>query len=131
MGLVIVVGDVRNVMLRTRQLGFDPFQGYKRKERNVRDFRVREAIKEIAQLDGAFVVARDGTVEAACRLIDAPDERADAAQRPGQPTLGRGGDHRGDQIGCRGRQPVKRHCPAVSETARSFCGSLPCVTPAP
>jgi DNA integrity scanning protein DisA with diadenylate cyclase activity len=71
-GTLIVVADARNVMLRTRQLGFDPFKGYKRKERNVRDFRVREAIKEIAQLDGAFVVGRDGTVEAACRLIDAP-----------------------------------------------------------
>jgi diadenylate cyclase len=71
-GTLIVVGDARNVMTRTRQLGFDPFKGYLRKERNVRDFRVREAIKEIAQLDGAFVVARDGTVEAACRLVDAP-----------------------------------------------------------
>ena len=71
-GTLIVVGDSRNVITRTRQLGFDPFRGYLRKERNVRDFRVREAIKEIAQLDGAFVVSRDGTVEAACRLIDAP-----------------------------------------------------------
>jgi DNA integrity scanning protein DisA with diadenylate cyclase activity len=34
---------------------------------------VREAIKEIAQLDGAFVVGRDGTVEAGCRIIDAPN----------------------------------------------------------
>jgi DNA integrity scanning protein DisA with diadenylate cyclase activity len=71
-GTLIVVGDARRVLARTRALGFDPFRGYRRKERNVRDFRVREAIKEIAQLDGAFVVARDGTVEAACRLIDAP-----------------------------------------------------------
>jgi len=71
-GSLIVVGDVRNVINRTRPLGFDPFKGYRRKERNVRDPRVREAIKEIAQLDGAFVVGRDGTVEAACRLIDAP-----------------------------------------------------------
>ncbi len=71
-GTLIVVGDARNVMPRTRQLGFDPFKGYRRKERNFRDPRVREAVKEIAQLDGAFVVARDGTVEAACRLIDAP-----------------------------------------------------------
>jgi DNA integrity scanning protein DisA with diadenylate cyclase activity len=71
-GTLIVVGDARRVMARTRPLGFDPFKGYRRKERNVRDLRVREAIKEIAQLDGAFVVARDGTVEAACRLIDAP-----------------------------------------------------------
>ncbi len=71
-GTLIVVGDARAVMARSRPLGFDPFKGYRRKERNVRDLRVREAIKEIAQLDGAFVVARDGTVEAACRLIDAP-----------------------------------------------------------
>lgn len=71
-GSLIVVGDARKVLPRTRPLGFDPFKGYRRKERNVRDPRVREAIKEIAQLDGAFIVARDGTVEASCRLIDAP-----------------------------------------------------------
>ena len=72
-GTLIVVGDVRNVLLRSRTLGFDPFKGYRRKERNLRDLKVREAIKEIAQMDGAFVVARDGTVEAACRIIDAPN----------------------------------------------------------
>ncbi len=72
-GTLVVVGDVRNVMGRSRTLGFDPFKGYLRKERNLRDLRVREAIKEIAQMDGAFVVARDGTVEAACRIIDAPN----------------------------------------------------------
>lgn len=73
-GTLLVVGDVRNVMARARTLGFDPFKGYKRKERNVRDPRVREAIKEIAQMDGAFVVARDGTVEAACQILDAPTD---------------------------------------------------------
>jgi DNA integrity scanning protein DisA with diadenylate cyclase activity len=72
-GTLIVVGDVRNVLGRSRTLAFDPFKGYRRKERNLRDPRVREAIKEIAQMDGAFVVARDGTVEAACRIIDAPN----------------------------------------------------------
>jgi DNA integrity scanning protein DisA with diadenylate cyclase activity len=71
-GTLIVIGDVRNVLARTRTLGFDPFKGYRRKERNIRDVRVREAIKEIAQLDGAFIVGRDGTVEAACAIIDAP-----------------------------------------------------------
>ena len=72
-GSLIVVGDARNVLARTRALGFDPFKGYLRKERNVRDVKVREAIKEIAQMDGAFVVGRDGTVEAACRIVDAPN----------------------------------------------------------
>ncbi len=72
-GTLMVVGDVRAVLGRSRTLGFDPFKGYRRKERNLRDGRVREAIKEIAQMDGAFVVSRDGTVEAACRIIDAPN----------------------------------------------------------
>ena len=71
-GTLIVVGDARDVLARSRTLGFDPFKGYRRKDRNIRDHRVREAIKEIAQLDGAFVVSRDGTVEAACRILDAP-----------------------------------------------------------
>lgn len=71
-GTLIVVGDSRDVLARSRTLGFDPFKGYRRKERNIRDNRVREAIKEIAQLDGAFIISRDGTVEASCRIIDAP-----------------------------------------------------------
>lgn len=71
-GTLIVVGDHRNVLERTRPLGFDPFKGYPRRDRNIRDVRVREAIKEIAQLDGGIIVSRDGTVEAGCRLVDAP-----------------------------------------------------------
>ena len=71
-GTLIVVGDTRAVRERSRSLAFDPFRGYRRKERNIRDTRVREAIKEIAQLDGGFIVSRDGTVEAACQYIDAP-----------------------------------------------------------
>lgn len=71
-GTLLVVGDSREVLTRSRTLGFDPFKGYRRKDRNIRDVRVREAIKEIAQLDGGFVVSRDGTVEAACQIIDAP-----------------------------------------------------------
>ncbi len=71
-GTLLVVGDARDVLARSRTLGFDPFKGYRRKDRNIRDGKVREALKEIAQLDGAFVVSRDGTVEAACRILDAP-----------------------------------------------------------
>ena len=71
-GTLIIVGDARDVLAKSRTLGFDPFKGYPRKARNIRDLRVREAIKEIAQLDGAFVVGKDGTTEAACQIIDAP-----------------------------------------------------------
>jgi DNA integrity scanning protein DisA with diadenylate cyclase activity len=71
-GTMFVVGDTRRVLAMSHPIGFDPVKGYSRKERNLSDPRVREGIKEIAQMDGAFVVAPDGTVEAAARYIDAP-----------------------------------------------------------
>ncbi len=69
-GTLFVVGDTRNVLAVSHAIVFDPVRGYQRKDRNLRDPKVREGIKEIAQLDGAFVVAPDGTVEAACQLIE-------------------------------------------------------------
>jgi DNA integrity scanning protein DisA with diadenylate cyclase activity len=69
-GTMFVVGDARKVMAMSRPIGFDPVKGYSRRERNLRDRRVRESIKEIAKLDGAIIVGRDGTVEAAARYID-------------------------------------------------------------
>lgn len=69
-GTLFVIGDARKVLANSQPSGFDPMKGYSRKDRRLQDPRVREGIKEIAQLDGAFVVAADGTVEAACRLLD-------------------------------------------------------------
>jgi len=71
-GTMFVVGDTRKVLAASHPVGFDPVRGYGRKERNLDDARVREGIKEIAQMDGAIIVAHDGTVEAACRYVDAP-----------------------------------------------------------
>lgn len=72
-GTLFVVGDTRRVLTHCRPLGFDPVKGYKKSERSLRDARTREAVKEIAQLDGAFVVAADGTVEASCQMVEAAD----------------------------------------------------------
>ena len=69
-GTMFVVGDARNVLASSHPVGFDPVRGYGRKERNLDDPRVREAVKEIAQMDGAFIVSGDGTVEASCRYVD-------------------------------------------------------------
>lgn len=69
-GTMFVIGDTRRVLTNSHPAGYDPVKGYSRKERNLSDARNREAVKEIAQLDGAFIVAKDGTVEASCRLID-------------------------------------------------------------
>ncbi len=69
-GTMFVVGDHRQVLEQSQPSGFDFVKGYPRRERSLADLRVRENLKEIAQLDGMFVVAADGTVEASCRIID-------------------------------------------------------------
>ncbi|MHB8901397.1 MAG: DNA integrity scanning protein DisA nucleotide-binding domain protein [Thermoguttaceae bacterium] len=69
-GTMFVVGDTRKVLARSKPAGFDPVRGYARKERTLFDARVREGIKEIAQMDGAIIVSPDGTIEAACRYVD-------------------------------------------------------------
>jgi DNA integrity scanning protein DisA with diadenylate cyclase activity len=71
-GTMFVVGDTKRVMKNSRPIGFDPVRGYTCRERDLACPAVREGIKEIAQLDGAFVISRDGVVRAACRMIDAP-----------------------------------------------------------
>lgn len=71
-GTMFVVGDHRRVLKHCHPVGFDPVRGYGRQDRNLDDAKVREGIKEIAQMDGAFVIASDGTVEAAVQYISAP-----------------------------------------------------------
>jgi DNA integrity scanning protein DisA with diadenylate cyclase activity len=73
-GTLFVVGDSKRVMTMARPINFNPFRGYSPAERDVRDRKVREQIKDIAQLEGAIVIRRDGVAEAACMYIDAPAE---------------------------------------------------------
>jgi DNA integrity scanning protein DisA with diadenylate cyclase activity len=72
-GTMFVVGDTRKVDKMSRPMNFNPFRGYSHKERDIRDRSVREQIKDIAQLEGAFIIRRDGVAVAACRRIEAPD----------------------------------------------------------
>ena len=69
-GTLLVVGDTRKVLAMSRAAGFDPVRGYCRKERSLFDAKVREGIKEIAQLDGAIVVSADGVVQSAARYLE-------------------------------------------------------------
>jgi diadenylate cyclase len=73
-GTMLVVGDTRKVMSMCRPLNFNPFRGYSKEERDVRDRRVREQIKDIAQLEGAIIISRDGLAEAACMYVDTTSE---------------------------------------------------------
>src|SRR5205814_8780508 len=73
-GTMFVVGDTRKVMGMSRSLNFNPFRGYSRAERDIRDRKVREQIKDIAQLEGAILIRRDGVADAACMYVDVPAE---------------------------------------------------------
>ncbi|GDY07191.1 MAG: hypothetical protein DWI21_11475 [Planctomycetota bacterium] len=71
-GALFVVGQHRKVLEFSHEQIHDPFRGYARKERLIRSPRVRESVKELAQIDGAFVVSADGVVISAGRILDAP-----------------------------------------------------------
>jgi diadenylate cyclase len=70
-GTMFVVGDTKKVLGMSRPINFNPFRGYSRSERDVRDRKVREQIKDIAQLEGAIIIRRDAIAVAACMYIDA------------------------------------------------------------
>jgi diadenylate cyclase len=69
-GTLFVIGDVANVLARSRPLLLDPLHGHPAEvlHADLPDF--RETVKELAQLDGAFVVDEDGTFVSAGRFID-------------------------------------------------------------
>lgn len=72
-GSLFVVGDHRKVMSYCHPMGFDPVKGYTKAERQLTDSSVRDNVKEIAQMDGAFVVSADATVVASAQHLSAPN----------------------------------------------------------
>src|SRR3982075_863805 len=68
-GTIFVLGDSTAVMEQSKQLTINPFQGMSEADRNVLDPNIREALKNFAVLDGAFVIREDGVVLAAGRYL--------------------------------------------------------------
>ena len=64
-GTLFVVGDTETVLGRSRPLLLDPLYGHAPELLHVERPDFRETVKELAQLDGAFVVEDDGTFVAA------------------------------------------------------------------
>lgn len=69
-GTLFVVGDTETVMSKSRPMILDPLQGHSDDAKHINDPNVRETLKELAQLDGAFVVSDEGVVISAARYID-------------------------------------------------------------
>jgi diadenylate cyclase len=74
-GTLFVVGDSEEVLRRSKPLILDPLHGHPDESKLIDDPDVRETLKELAQLDGAFVVSDEGVVLSAARYIDAVSDR--------------------------------------------------------
>ena len=73
-GTLFVVGDSGEVVRRSKPMILDPLQGHPDEDKYIEDPNVRETIKELAQLDGAFIVSNAGVVLSAARYIDAASD---------------------------------------------------------
>ena len=69
-GTLFIVGHPDRVLASSRLLILDPLAGHSPQLTHVTDPRLRGTVKELAQLDGAFVIAEDGTVLSAGRYLD-------------------------------------------------------------
>lgn len=76
-GTMFVVSDTENVMRHSRSLILDPLLGHPDELKQISNPDMRETVKELAQLDGAFVVSDEGTVISACRYLDSLSEGID------------------------------------------------------
>ncbi len=68
-GTAFLIGDSQKVMEKSKQMILNPFEGHIIGERVITNSEIRETIKELAQLDGAFIVTEDGVIEAAGRYL--------------------------------------------------------------
>ena len=70
-GTLFTLWDEDAVLARSRPLILDPLLGHPEASRHVSNLNLRGTIKELAQLDGGFVVSQNGIVLSACRYLDA------------------------------------------------------------
>ena len=70
-GTIFIIGDTEHVIGHSHQAVFNPVKGYPKRERLITRPEVVESIKELAKLDGAFVITEAGMVMAAGRHLDA------------------------------------------------------------
>lgn len=70
-GTLFVVGECEKIRPFTRPLLLNPLSGYAREDRNISNAFVEETVKELALIDGAFVIDYDGVIDSAGSQITA------------------------------------------------------------
>ncbi len=69
LGTAFIIGDSPDVLAKSKQLILNPFEGHRTEDRMITNHDIKENVKELAQLDGAFIIRGDGLIEAAARYI--------------------------------------------------------------
>jgi len=85
-GTLLVIGDEKEVFARSRTLILDPLLGHPDEVKRIDNPDMRETLKELAQLDGGFVISGEGVVLSATRYFNATSTGLDLP-------LGLGGRH--------------------------------------
>jgi diadenylate cyclase len=70
LGALFVVGDEKKVLKRSKPLILDPLENYPKEEKGIRDINVQGSLRELAKMDGAFVISGDGYALSAARYIE-------------------------------------------------------------
>src|ERR1041384_2043472 len=65
-GTLFTLGRAEEVLAHSRPLILDPLAGHPPSATHLLDGNLRGTVKELAQLDGGFVVSEEGNVRAAC-----------------------------------------------------------------
>ncbi len=73
-GTMFIISDEEEVMLQSRSLILDPLIHHPDEIKHLDDHNMWETVKELSQLDGAFIVSNSGIVISACRYINASSE---------------------------------------------------------
>src|SRR5207302_10287491 len=94
-GTLFTLGDETAVLARSRPLILDPLSGHPESSLHVTNLNLRGTIKELAPLDGGFVVSGEGIFLSVCRYLDAVAAQVDVplglgSRHPAAPTLSAG-----------------------------------------
>jgi DNA integrity scanning protein DisA with diadenylate cyclase activity len=73
-GTMFVVSDSEETLKRSRCLILDPLWHHAEAVKHISDSNLRETLKELSQLDGAFIISGKGVALSACRYINASSE---------------------------------------------------------
>lgn len=76
-GTIFTVGDAEAIKNNSQPMILDPLAGHDDDARRLDQPDTRETLKELAQLDGAFVISNDGVALSATRYLDADASELD------------------------------------------------------